>query len=71
MQVNTDSVAILTKQILKSEVEVLKSRLDTLPGGLGSPRPGATGRWLGDIVQMRGAVYVLQNRIKELEGAGV
>ena len=27
MQVNTDSVAILTKQILKSEVEVLKSRL--------------------------------------------
>ena len=35
MQVNTDSVAILTKQILKSEVEVLKSRLDTLPGGPG------------------------------------
>ena len=29
MQVNTDSVAILTKQVLKSEVEVLKSRLDT------------------------------------------
>ena len=28
MQVNTDSVAILTKQVLKSEVEVLKSRLD-------------------------------------------
>ena len=27
MQVNTDSVAILTKQVLKSEVEVLKSRL--------------------------------------------
>ena len=27
MQINTDSVAILTKQILKSEVEVLKSRL--------------------------------------------
>ena len=27
MQVNTDSVTILTKQVLKSEVEVLKSRL--------------------------------------------
>ena len=27
MQVNTDSGAILTKQVLKSEVEVLKSRL--------------------------------------------
>ena len=27
MQVNTDSVAILTKQVLNSEVEVLKSRL--------------------------------------------
>ena len=65
MQVNTDSVAILTKQILKSEVEVLNSRLDTLPGGPGSPR------YLGDIAQMNGAVYVLQRRIKELEGAGV
>ena len=50
MQVNTDSVAILTKQVLKSEVEVLKSRLDTLPGGPGSPR------YLGDIAQMNGAV---------------
>jgi len=68
MQVNTDSVAILTKQVLKSEVEVLKSRLDTLPAGPGNPRPGAP-RWLGDIAQMRGAVYVLENRIKELEGA--
>jgi hypothetical protein len=27
MQVNTDSIAIVTKQVLKSEVEVLKSRL--------------------------------------------
>ena len=70
MQVNTDSVAILTKSILKSEVEVLKSRLDTLPAGPGNPRPGAP-RWLGDIEQMRGAVYVLENRIKELEGGGL
>ena len=64
MQVNTDSVTILTKQVLKSEIEVLRSRLDTLPGGPGSPR------WLGDISQMNGAVYVLERRIKELEGAG-
>jgi len=35
MQVNTNSVAILTKSILRSEVEVLKTRLDTLPGGSG------------------------------------
>ena len=61
MQVNTDSVAILTKQVLKSEVEVLKSRLDT----------GDRMKNLGDIAQMNGAVYVLENRIKELEGAGV
>lgn len=27
MQVNTDSVAILTKQVLKSEIEVLRTRL--------------------------------------------
>tara|TARA_E500000318_G_scaffold69281_1_gene64162 strand:+ start:83 stop:250 length:168 start_codon:yes stop_codon:yes gene_type:complete len=27
MQVNTDSVALMTKQVLKSEVEVLKTRL--------------------------------------------
>ena len=64
MQVNTNSVAILTKSILRSEVEVLKTRLDTLPGGPGNPR------WLGDIAQMNGAVYVLERRIKELEGAG-
>ena len=64
MQVNTDSVTILTKQVLKSEIEVLRSRLDTLPGGPGSPR------WLGDIAQMNGAVYVLERRIEELEGAG-
>ena len=62
MQVNTDSVTILTRQVLKSEIEVLKTRLDTLPGGPGSPR------WLGDIAQMNGAVYVLERRIKELEG---
>jgi hypothetical protein len=62
MQVNTDSVTILTRQVLKSEIEVLRSRLDTLPGGPGSPR------WLGDIAQMNGAVYVLERRIKELEG---
>tara|TARA_R100001082_G_scaffold107184_1_gene80798 strand:+ start:398 stop:553 length:156 start_codon:yes stop_codon:yes gene_type:complete len=30
MQVNTDSVAILTKQVLKSEVELLKSRRGTM-----------------------------------------
>ncbi len=65
MQVNTDSVAILIRQVLKSEVEVLKTRLDTPGAGPGDPR------WLGDIAQMRGAVYVLENRIKELEGAGV
>ena len=33
MQINTDSVAILTKQILKSEVEVLKSRLKSQDTG--------------------------------------
>ena len=27
MQVNTDSVTLMTKQVLKSEVEVLKTRL--------------------------------------------
>ena len=50
--------------MLKLEVEVLKTRLDTLVGGPGNPR------WLGDIAQMNGAVYVLERRIKELEGAG-
>ena len=76
MQVNTDSVAILTKQILKSEVEVLKS-IEKMDGwthcrGSGqSPVKVGAPRWLGDIAQMRGAVYVLENRIKELEGAGV
>ncbi len=30
MQVNTDSVAILTKQVLKSEVEILKSKPATI-----------------------------------------
>ena len=65
MQVNTDSVAILTKQILKSEVEVLKSRLDTLPGGPGSPR------YLGDMADLRNAVRVLEKRIRELEGVSV
>ena len=62
MQVNTDSVALLTKQVLKSEIEVLKTRLDTLVGGPGNPR------WLGDMSQMKNAVYVLERRIKELEG---
>jgi hypothetical protein len=28
MQVNTNSISILTKQVLKSEVELLKSRLE-------------------------------------------
>ena len=28
MQVNTDSISILTKQVLKSEIEVLRSRLE-------------------------------------------
>ena len=51
MQVNTDSVAILTKQILKSEVEILKSR------------PGTTKNLT--------AILVLEDRIRELEGAGV
>ena len=54
MQINTDSVAILTKQILKSEVEVLKSRL----------QPQDTGN-------LCTAIAVLEDRIKELEGAGV
>ena len=30
MQVNTDSVTILTKQVLKSEIEVLKLRPKTM-----------------------------------------
>lgn len=30
MQVNTDSVAILTKQVLKSEVEILKLKPATI-----------------------------------------
>ena len=65
MQVNTGSVAILTKSILKSEVEVLKTRLDTPVAGPGSPR------YLGDMADLRTAVRVLEKRIKELEGAGV
>jgi hypothetical protein len=64
MQVNTDSVAILTRQVLKSEVEVLKTRLDTPGAGPGSPR------YLGDMADLRNAVRVLEERIKELEGAG-
>tara|TARA_Y100000748_G_scaffold270092_1_gene242543 strand:- start:39 stop:236 length:198 start_codon:yes stop_codon:yes gene_type:complete len=63
MQVNTDSVAILTKSILRSEIEVLKTRLDTPGAGPGDPR------WLGDMSQMKNAVYVLEKRIEELEGA--
>ena len=54
MQVNTDSIAIVTKQVLKSEVEVLKSRL----------QPQDTGN-------LYTAIAVLEERIKELEGAGV
>ena len=65
MQVNTDSVAILTKQILKSEVKVLKSRLDTPVAGPGSPR------YLGDMADLRNAVRVLEKRIRELEGVSV
>ena len=65
MQVNTDSVAILTKSILRSEVEVLKSRLDTPVAGPGSPR------YLGDMADLRNAVRVLEKRIRELEGAGI
>ena len=63
MQVNTDSVPILTKSILRSEIEVLKTRLDTPGAGPGDPR------WLGDMSQMKNAVYVLEKRIEELEGA--
>ena len=63
MQVNTNSVAILTKSILRSEIEVLKTRLDTPGAGPGDPR------WLGDMSQMKNAVYVLEKRIEELEGA--
>lgn len=33
MQVNTDSVTILIKQVLKSEVEVLRSRLKSQDTG--------------------------------------
>ena len=51
MQVNTDSVAILTKQVLKSEVEILKSRPWTMKNLT--------------------AILVLEDRIRELEGAGV
>ena len=51
MQVNTDSVAILTKQVLKSEVEVLKSRPETMKNLT--------------------AILVLEDRIRELEGASV
>ena len=51
MQVNTDSVAILTKQVLKSEVEVLQSRPETMKNLT--------------------AIHVLEDRIRELEGAGV
>ena len=65
MQVNTDSVAILTKQVLKSEVEVLKSRLDTPVAGPGSLR------YLGDMADLRNAVRVLEKRIRELEGVSV
>ena len=65
MQVNTNSVAILTKSILRSEIEVLKTRLDTPGAGPDDPR------WLGDMSQMKNAVYVLEKRIEELEGAGV
>ena len=65
MQVNTDSVAILTKSILGSEIEVLKTRLDTPVAGPGSPR------YLGDMADLRTAVRVLEKRIEELEGAGV
>ena len=65
MQVNTDSVAILTKSILRSEIEVLKTRLDTPAAGPGSPR------YLGDMTDLRNAVRVLEKRIEELEGAGV
>ena len=62
MQVNTDSVTILTKQVLKSEIEVLKTRLDTPGAGPGDPR------WLGDMTDLRAGVRVLESRIKELEG---
>ena len=51
MQVNTDSVAILTKQVLKSEVELLKSRRGTMKNLT--------------------AILVLEERIRELDGAGV
>ena len=64
MQVNTDSVTILTKQVLKSEIEVLKTRLDTPGAGPGNPR------YLGNMADLRNAVRVLEERIKELEGAG-
>ena len=64
MQVNTDSVTILTKQVLKSEIEVLKTRLDTPGAGPGDPR------WLGDMTDLRAGVRVLERRIEELEGEG-
>ena len=62
MQANTDSVAILTRQVLKSEIEVLKTRLDTPGAGPGDPR------WLGDMTDLRAGVRVLERRIEELEG---
>ena len=64
MQVNTNSVAILTKSILRSEIEVLKTRLDTPGAGPGDPR------YLGTMRDLVIAVRVLESRIKELEGAG-
>ena len=62
MEVNTDSVAILTKQVLMSEVEVLKSRLDTPGAG-----PGYS-RYIGDVASLKNAITVLEKRIAELEG---
>ena len=55
MQVNTDSVAILTKQVLKSEVEILKSRPVTP----------------ANREDYAAAILVLEERIRELEGASV
>jgi hypothetical protein len=52
MQVNTDSVAILTRQVLKSEIELLKTRL----------RPEDTGHLHTAIAVMENRVAELEGR---------
>ena len=55
MQVNTDSVAILTKQVLKSEVEVFKSRL----------QPQDTGNLYTAIAVLEKRIEELEGKVYE------